>query len=313
MKLIVTIPAYNEEESIAEVIKEIPRSIEGISQVEVLVLDDGSQDQTVPKAKEAGADYIISHKDNKGLAKTFQDAIDAALERGADIIVNTDADNHYNQSRIPELITPILKREADVVIGSRDVKTVEGMPFVKRYLNLIGSFITSKLAGMPPLDVSTGFRAYSREAALRLAVYSSHTYVHVTLLSAVDHKLTIKEIPIPARKVTRPSRLIQSVPSHLISAGTNILRNIILFKPLRFFGIVGGVILLVGLVFVIRFLYYYFTGDGAGHIQSIVLAGVLMIIGFQVMILGLIASAIGWSRKILEDILYFLKKDRFKK
>lgn len=313
MRLIITIPAYNEEENIAAVIKEIPRSIEGISEVKVLVLDDGSKDQTVQKAKDAGADYIISHKKNKGLAKTFQDAINSALEKGADIIVNTDADNHYNQSRIPELVAPILKGEADLVIGSRDVKTVEGMSLVKRYLNLIGSYLTSKLGGLPHLDVSTGFRAYSREAALRIAVYSAHTYVHVTLLSAVDQKLVIKEVPISARKVTRPSRLIKGVPSHLANAGTQILRNIILFKPLRFFGIVGGIIFLVGLLFVLRFLYYYFTGDGTGHIQSLVLAGVLMIIGFQIAILGLIASAIGWSRKVLEEILYYLKREHFKK
>ncbi len=313
MKLIVTIPAYNEEKNIAEVIREIPRTINGISEVKILVLDDGSRDQTVLRAREAGADFIISHQENKGLAKTFQDAINAALEQGADIIVNTDADNHYDQTKIPALLAPLLKGEADIVIGSRDIKTVAGMPFSRRILNRIGSYFTTKLGNLPRVDVSTGFRAYSREAALRLIVYSSHTYTHVTLLSAADNNLTIKEIILPARQVNRPSRLIKGVPSHMMSAGTQILRNIILFKPLRFFGIVGGLIFLVGFIFVVRFLYFYFSGNGSGHVQSLILSGALMIIGFQVIVLGLIASAIGWSRKILEEILYFLKKDYFKK
>ncbi len=308
MKLVVTIPAYNEDENIVDVIKEIPRDIPGIDKVEVLVLDDGSTDKTVELSKNAGADYIISHRKNKGLAQTFRDALNAAVERGADLIVNTDGDNHYDQSKIPELIKPVLNKEADLVIGDRVVEDLKDMPMLNRLGNRIGSFITCRLAGLPRLDVSTGFRAYSREAALKIYVYSEHTYTHSTLMSAADHKLKISSIPIKARKVTRSSRLIPSIPHFIINAGATIMRNIILFKPLRVFSVLGLIIFIPGLILVIRFLYYYFSGDGGGHIQSLIIASVLMLIGFQVVIMGLIASAIGWNRKILEEILYRTKK-----
>lgn len=311
MKLVVTIPAHNEEQNIAEVIKEIPRRIAGVTSVEVLVLNDGSTDNTVKRAREAGADVIISHKRNKGLAKTFSDALEEAVRLGADIIVNTDGDNHYNQSKIPELIAPIIEGRADLVIGSRKVNELEGMPFLNKYLNMLASFITSRLAGLPSVDISTGFRAYTREAALRIAVYSNHTYTHTTLLSAHDQKLIIVEVPIKARKVTRPSRLIPNIPHFIWNAGVNIVRNIVLFRPLRFFGLLGSFIFALGLVFVVRFLWLYFAGDGAGHIQSLVLAGILMIIGFQTGVLGLLGSSVGWSRKVSEEILYRVKQAEF--
>lgn len=309
MKLIVTIPAYNEEENIGAVISEIPRVISGFDRVEVLVIDDGSRDRTVEVARAAGADHVIRHIRNKGLAKTFRDALDEALLRGADVIVNTDADNHYDQSRIPELVAPVARGEADLVIGSRQIAQLQHMPVVNKYGNMLGSFLTTRLAGLPPLDVSTGFRAYSREAALRMAVYSNHTYTHTTLLSAHDQRLVIMEVPIQARAVKRPSRLIPNIPHFLWNAGTAIVRNIVLFRPLRFFGIVGAGLFTFGLLFVGRFLYFYFWLDkGAGHIQSLILAGVLMMIGFQTIVLGLLGSSIGWSRKVSEEILYRIKK-----
>lgn len=303
MKLIVTIPAYNEEQTISEVIKEIPRSIAGIERVEVLVLDDGSKDKTVEVAKAAGADYVISHKKNKGLAITFKDALEEAVWRGADIIVNTDADNHYDQSKIPLLIEPILKGEADIVVGSRKNLTKH------RFWNKFGSLIMTRWAGLPKYDVSTGFRAYSRETAMKLGIYSLHTYVHTTLMSADDLKLVTKEMTIPDRRVERPSRLIKSVPGHIWEAGWNIVRNIVIFRPLRFFGIFGALILLFGAFFILRFLYFYFFTPeaGRGHIQSLILAAVLVLIGFQTIIFGLIGSALGWTRKVSEDILFRVK------
>ncbi|MFC1662938.1 glycosyltransferase family 2 protein [Patescibacteria group bacterium] len=311
MKLVVTIPAYNEEATIAEVIKEIPRNIPSINSVKVLVIDDGSRDRTVEVARSAGADRVISHPANKGLAKTFKDGIEQALKMDADIIVNTDADNHYDQSRIPDLVNPIVRKKADVVIGSRKIKELEDMPLANKQGNRLGSYITSKLAGLSEVvDVSTGFRAYNREAALRINVYSDHTYTHSTLISAADQRLKIVEVPIRARKVTRKSRLIPNVGHFIFYAGTNILRNIILFKPLRFFGLLGGLLSLVGSIFIIRFLYYYFSDGGQGHVQSLIIAAVLIIVGFQVIILGFIASAIGWSRKLLEEILYRIKKEQ---
>lgn len=308
MKLIITIPAFNEEANIAEVIQEIPRTIVGISSVEVLVLDDGSSDRTAQVSREAGADYIFSHKRNKGLAQTFKDALEQAVRLGADVIVNTDADNHYDQSRIPELIAPIIQGKADITIGSRKVEELDHMPFLNKNLNRVGSFIMTKWAGIPKLDVSTGFRGYTKEAAMRLGVYSTHTYSHTTLLSAQDLKLITVEVPIKAREVTRKSRLIKSIPSHMVKAGTNIIRNIVIFRPLRFFGSIGVLIFIAGGVVVTRFVYFYVIGDGSGHVQSLILAGVLMIIGFQTLVLGLLGSSLGWTRKVVEDVLYRTKK-----
>lgn len=315
MKLIVTIPAYNEAATIAGVIREVPRSIPGVERVEILVMDDGSTDDTVRIARDAGANHVISHPQNKGLATTFKRALEEAVARGADIIVNTDADNHYDQSRIPDLIRPILDRKADMVIGGRMVDTLDHMPWRNKYGNRLGSYITSKLAGLPSvMDVSTGFRAYTRDAALRINVFSGHTYTHTTLISAADQRLTIVEVPIRARMVTRKSRLIPNVSHFVFHAGTNILRNIILFKPLRFFGFVGSVIAGIGVLLILRFLYLYFFVDaGRGHLQSLVIAAVLIIVGFQVGILGLIASAIGWLRKLNEEQLYRLKRIQYPK
>ncbi|HID16012.1 MAG TPA: glycosyltransferase family 2 protein, partial [Candidatus Atribacteria bacterium] len=287
MKLIVTIPAYNEEATIASVIKEIPRQIKGIDKVEVLVCNDGSEDRTVEVAKQAGADYIISQKQNKGLAETFKLAIEKALEKGADIIVNTDADNHYNQSRIPDLIKPILENKADIVIGGREVNKLNHMPFLNKYGNILGSKFVCRLANLPKLDVSSGFRAYSREAALRMNILSPHTYTHESLIQAHDHRLIIKEDPIPARKVKRKSRLIKSIPKHILKSLAVIFRVFTLYKPMRVFLVIGGIVFLAGLYPFIRFLYFYFQGQGSGHIQSLIAGMVLLLIGFNTFVLAL--------------------------
>lgn len=313
MKLAVTIPAYNEEKNLANVIQEIPREISGISKVEVIVISDGSSDRTVEVARETGADVVINRKYNLGLAKTFRQGIETALKRGADIIVNTDGDNHYNQSRIPELIAPIVRKKANIVIGGRVIKKLEGMIPVKKYGNMIGSWIVCKLAGVKYMDASTGFRAYDREAALKLNVLSDHTYTHETFFQAADDKLKIVEVPILARKVNRKSRLIKSVPKHIARSMVVILRTMVLFKPLRVFFTLGLIVFGIGAIFVIRFLYFYFTSRGEGHIQSLILAGALMMIGVLIGVMGLIASAIGWSRKMQEEVLYRIKKQEFSK
>jgi len=316
MRLIVTIPAYNEEENIEAVIKEIPRVISGITDVKVLVLDDGSRDRTVELAKTAGADYVISHKQNKGLAATFQDAMAAALERGADIVVNTDGDNHYNQSRIPDLIRPILDQRADIVIGDREIRKLEYMPAANKYLNLMGSYFVSRLIGVKKtLDVSSGFRAYTREAVMRISILSRHTYTHETLIQAVDNNLIVTSVPIMARKVTRKSRLIKSIPKHLARSIFVILRVFTVYKPLRVLSFIGSLIIIPGIILVIRFLYYFIHDirGGDGHIQSLIIAAILILVGFQVLVLALIASAIGWNRKTLEEILYRSKKNTLQK
>ncbi len=303
-KLVVTIPALNEEADIADVIREIPREIEGVGKVEVVVLDDGSTDSTVKTALEAGADRVISHKTRKGLASSFRDALREALSRGADIIVNTDADNHYDQSRIPDLIRPILDGRADITIGSRNVSELP-MRFTNKWGNIIGSSLVRTLAGLPAgIDVSTGFRAYTREAALGLHVISDHTYTHETLIAAMEGGLTVVDVPIPAREVTRPSRLIKGTTSHIVRGLRVIIRSYAIYQPLRVFLTLATVLIIAGMVPMIRFLVLYIDDGAGGHIQSLIAGSVLLFVGFQVLILALLASSIAWNRKMIEEILY---------
>jgi len=303
-KVIVTIPAYNEAETIADVIREVPRHIDGVGAVEVLVLDDGSSDATVTIAVGAGADYVLSHGQNKGLAASFRDLLREALHRGADIIVNTDADNHYDQSRIGDLLRPILENRADIAIGSRDVTDLP-MRFANKWGNLAGSYLVRTLAGLPAgMDVSTGFRAYSRDAALTLNVISNHTYTHETLIAAVEAGLTIVDVPIPARHVERPSRLIRSIPSHVMRALRVILRSYTIYWPMRVFMGLAAILMIAGTVPMLRYLYLVVTQGPAGHLQSLIAGAVLLLVGFQVFVLSLLASAIAWNRKMLEEVLY---------
>ena len=303
-KLIVTIPAYNEEASIADVIREIPRDIEGVDSVEVLVLDDGSNDGTAAAALAAGADYVISHATNKGLAVSFRDLLREALQRGADIIVNTDADNHYDQSRIGDLIRPIVEGKADITIGSRDVHNLP-MRWTNKWGNQVGSYVVRTLAGLPSgLDVSTGFRAYSREAALGLNVMSNHTYTHETLIAAMEAGLAIADVPLPARHVERPSRLIRGIPSHVVRALRVILRSYTIYWPMRIFMGLAAILIIAGMIPMGRYLTLAATEGPAGHLQSLIVGAVLLLVGFQVLVLSLLASSIAWNRKMLEEMLY---------
>ena len=306
MKLIVTIPAYNEVENIAAVIEEVPRSIVGVTSIEVLVVDDGSSDGTVETALKAGADYVISNGRNKGLAETFRTAMAEAVARGADIIVNTDGDNHYDQSRIPDLIQPLLRREADIAIGSRILSGLR-MRRANKYGNRVANYIMQRVLALPNVDVSTGFRAYTREAALKLNVLSEHTYTHETLIDAIDQRLAIANVPLAARPVARPSRLIQSLPSHVWKAGTAIVRALTLHRPLQVWGTIGLLCALAGTLPFLRFLYFFAQGDGTGHVQSLLAGSALLFLGVQMYIVGLLASAISSNRRLLQDVLYRLK------
>ena len=302
-KLMVIIPAYNEEETIAAVIKEVPRTIEGVASVQVLVLDDGSVDGTSAVAFAAGADHVVAHRSNKGLGGAFLDALQEALQRGADIIVNTDADNHYDQSRIPELIQPILDGRADITVGSRNVRQLP-MRWANKIGNIVGSFFVRKMVGLPGrIDVSTGFRAYGRDAALQLNVISRHTYTHETLIAALEQGLTIVDVPIAARGVTRPSRLIPSIGAHIWQVLLIILRSYAVYQPLRVFMALALVLMIGGMVPLVRFLVLFFADGGGGHIQSLIAGSILLLAGFQVFVLSLLASAIAWNRKMLEEIL----------
>lgn len=308
LKLVVTIPAYNEAETIADVIREIPRQVEGLSSVEVVVLDDGSTDSTRAVALEAGADCVVRHKANKGLASSFRDALREALERGADIIVNTDADNHYDQSRIPDLIQPILAGKADITIGSRNIKDLP-MRWANKWGNVVGSSLVRTLAGLPPdIDVSTGFRAYTREAALGLNVMSDLTYTHETLVAAMEGGLTVVDVPIAAREVTRPSRLIKGTASHVLRALRVIIRSYAIYQPLRVFMALAAVLIAAGLVPMVRFLVLFITSGSGGHVQSLIAGSVLLLVGFQVLVMALLASSIAWNRKMIEEVLFRLRR-----
>ncbi len=308
MKLIVTIPAYNEEASIARVIKEVPRAIVGVGAVEVLVVDDGSEDGTAEAALAAGADYVICHGANRGLAAAFRTALREAVARGADLIVNTDGDNHYDQTRIPDLIRPLLRGEADVTIGSRVLNGLR-MRRANKYGNRVANYVMQRLLRLPEVDVSTGFRGYTREAALRLNVLSHHTYTHETLIHALDQRLAIVNVPLPARPVERPSRLINGVLSHAWRAGLVILNSFTLYRPLQVWGTVGGAFTLLAAIPFIRFLYFFAQGEGDGHVQSLIAGSALLFLGAQMFIAGLLASAIRWNRRLVEDVLYRLKSE----
>ncbi len=308
MKLVVTIPAYNEAATIGEVIAEVPRHVVGVSRVEVLVVDDGSEDGTAEVARGAGADYVVQHERNRGLAAAFRTALREAVARGADIIVNTDGDNHYDQTQIPTLIGPLLRGDADIAVGSR-VLTGLRMPAANKYGNRLANFLMQRMLGLPDVDVSTGFRAYTREAALRLNVLSHHTYTHETLIHALDQRLAVANVPLPARAVERPSRLIRSVPSHVWRAGLVILSSFTLYRPLQVWGTLGVLCAVLGSVPFLRFLIFYAQGEGDGHVQSLLAGSGLLFLGIQMFIAGLLASAVRWNRRLIEDVLYRQKAE----
>ena len=309
MKIIVTIPAYNEEKTIGKVITEIPREIEGIDQIEVLVINDGSTDNTVKEARKAGADKIVSHKKNLGLGISFRDGIEEALKMGADIIVNIDADFQYNAEEIPRLIEPILNGKADMVLGDRQINTLDHMPRGKKTGNKVATWVTRRVTGLPVRDAQTGFRAFSKEAALRMNLTGNYTYVQETLIQAANKNLTVKEIPIEFRRREGESRLISSLFGYAKSAGNTIIRSYRDYQPFRVFTAIGVVIIVIGLIVGFRVLIHYFTtGLVTPYLPSAVLATVLLIVGLQVIVFGLLADMLKTQRMLDEEILYRLKK-----
>ena len=303
MKLFVTIPAFNEEKTIAQVVKSVPRQIAGINQIKVLVYDDGSTDQTVYQAKKAGADYCFSHKQNLGLARTFRDAAKKALELGADIVVNTDADNQYDQKQISKLVKPILEQKADLVTGDRQINQLDHMPISKKYGNLLGSFMIRWLTGTRIKDASSGFRAMTKELLNKVQVFSTHTYTHELLIAAHFHEFTIAEIPVTFNiRTTGGSRLIaKGVVNHILKSAATIIRAILLYRALAVFTFLGGLMSLLGAVGVLRFLYFaIWLQDSSGHIQSLVISSILLGIGFNIIVLGFIADLVSYNRKLIE-------------
>jgi len=308
MKLIITIPAYNEAETIGQVIDEIPRKIKGIKKIQVLVIDDGSSDSTADIARKRNT-LVISNKKNLGLAVTFRRGLEKALEMGADIIVNTDADMQYNQGQIPDLIKPILEEKADIVLGSRFRGRIEYMPLRKRLGNRISTWAVRKVSGLPISDAQTGFRAFSREAALRINIQSTYTYTQETILQAAANKLVVKEIPIDFRKRSGHSRLISNIFGYAKRVGTTLVIGYMNHKPLRVFLGIGLAFFLIGFALGLRILIHFLnTGLVSPYIPTAILTAILLIFGFQIIMIGLVAEMIKGNRFLEEEMLYRLKK-----
>lgn len=308
MKLIIQIPCYNEEETLHIALNELPRQIEGIDEIEYLIINDGSQDNTVQVAKDWGVHYVVNFRQNKGLAKGFMAGLDACLRNGADIIVNTDADNQYCAGDIEKLVRPILEEKYDIVIGERPIDQTKHFSFVKKKLQHIGSWVVRKASKTDIPDAPSGFRAYSREAALRMNVVNEYTYTLETIIQAGREKIAMTSVPIRTNAELRKSRLFKSMFGYVKKSASTIVRAFIMYKPLRFFMIAGLIPFLGGVALGIRFLIYYFYGVGDGHIQSLILAAVLLMIGWQTIIIGFQADIIAANRKILQDIQYRVKK-----
>lgn len=304
MKLIIQIPCYNEALTLPHTLQALPRQLKGIDAIEYLVVDDGSTDDTRQVARANGAHHVVHLPQHSGLAAGFAAGIDACLRLGADIIVNTDADNQYQAEDIQHLIQPILAGKAEITIGDRGVSTQENFSPTKRFLQRVGSWVLGRASGMEIPDATSGFRSLSREAALRTLVLSDYSYTLETLIQAGSRHTTIKFVPVRTNPQTRPSRLMRSIPHYLTNSGVTILRAYTMYKPLRVFLAIGAVFLIGGLILGGRFLFYYLNHEGQGHIQSVILAAVLLIIGFQVCLIGLLADLIAFNRKILEELVY---------
>lgn len=304
MKLIIQIPCYNEQATLPRTLADLPRALAGVTAIEHLVVDDGSTDRTVEVARQAGVQHIVRHKHNRGLAAAFQSGLEAALAAGADIIVNTDGDNQYCGEDVARLVEPLLAEEADVVVGDRGVAALEHFSPTKRLLQRAGSWIVGRAAGLAIPDATSGFRAFSREAALRLTVLGEYSYTLETLIQAGARGMKVVFVPIRTNPQTRRSRLIRNIPSFLALSAITVLRFYTMYRPLRVFVTTGAVLIAAAASLGVRFLYFYALGRGAGHIQSLILAAILSIVGFQVCLIGLIADLVSMNRKIQEEGLY---------
>ena len=303
VKLIIQIPCYNEQASLAETLAGLPRTLPGIDVIETLIIDDGSTDGTAEVARATGATYLLRFPLNLGLARAFSAGLDAALKLGADIIVNTDADHQYPGTEIARLVAPIVAGEVDMVIGDRAPHEIRHFGAWKRFLQRVGSWAVRQLSGTSIPDATSGFRAFSRRAAIRLNVFTRFTYTLETIIQAGKKHIPIGHVRIETNPEQRPSRLFSSIGTYLRQSAATMIRIYALYEPLRVFWGLGGLCLAVGTFIGLRFLVYYFADGGAGHIQSLILAAVLLIVGFQTMLIGLVADLIGSSRSLLEDAL----------
>jgi glycosyltransferase involved in cell wall biosynthesis len=301
-KLIIQIPCYNEEATLGETLAALPRQVTGFDAVEWLVIDDGSSDGTLDVARRYGTDHMVRLPHNQGLARAFMAGIEASLKAGADVIINTDADNQYDAAAIPDLVRPILEGRAQIVIGERPIMQTTEFSIVKKLLQRLGSAVVAVASRARVPDAPSGFRAIHREAALRLCVFNDYTYTLETIIQAGRKNIPIVSVPVTVNPVTRPSRLVKSVPGYVRRSVLTILRIFILYKPLRFFLFLGTLLLIPGLVLGVRFVINYFTGDGAGHVQSLILSAILILAAMIVYAAGIITDLIAANRVLLEEV-----------
>lgn len=310
--LIIQIPCYNEAQTLGKTIADLPKSLSGVGRIVVLVVDDGSQDGTAQVALKSGADYVVRHRRNRGLAQAFMTGLNTALALGADVIVNTDADNQYPGRYIIDLVAPILSKQADMVIGDRQPgKNIHFSP-VKRLLEVMGSWVIRQLSQTDASDAPSGFRAYSRYAALRVQVYNEYSYTLETLIQGGRDRLAIVHVPIETNAPTRPSRLHRGILNFIWRQSGTIMRSYVLYQPLKSFTLLGGPFLLVGAFLLLRFVYFYLMGASgiARYVQSVSIGGTLFIFGFLLIFMGLLGDAIRANRMMLAEILVRLRENK---
>jgi glycosyltransferase involved in cell wall biosynthesis len=307
-KLIIQIPCYNEEEALPATLAALPRKVPGFETVEWLVIDDGSSDRTAVVARQNGVDHVVRFQRHRGLSSAFIAGLDASVRAGADVIVNTDADNQYFAEDIPKLIAPILADEAEIVVGARPISATKHFSPFKKLMQRLGSWATRRISKTDIPDAPSGFRAVSREAAMRLHVFNEYTYTIETIIQAGQKGMAITSVPIRTKETLRPSRLVKSVFGYVNRQILTMMMIFMTYKPFRFFAVPGSILFLVGLLISIRFMYFFVTESGAGHIQSLILSALLMGMGFFLAIVGLVTDLISVNRKLLEGLDWRLKR-----
>ena len=308
MKLIIQIPCYNEAATFAVTLARLPRKLEPFDAVEWLIVDDGSSDDTVAVARAHGVDHVVSHTRNQGLARAFMSGLDACLAHGADVIVNTDADNQYNADDIPALVAPILAGAADIVVGERPIETIAHFSPAKKLLQKLGSWVVRVASSTEIPDAPSGFRALSRAAAQRLMVFNDYTYTLETIIQAGQKNMAITSVPVRVNDALRPSRLVKSIPSYVKRSLVTIVRIFAIYRPFRFFATIGAVLFAAGFLIGLRFLLKYLGGEGSGNVQSLILAGALLVMGFQTVLVAFLADLLAANRKLMEEVRFLLKR-----
>jgi glycosyltransferase involved in cell wall biosynthesis len=307
LKLIIQIPCHNEATTLPETIAALPRSLPGVDVIEFLIMDNASTDGTAEVARQLGVHHIVPVP-IKGLARAFTTGLEASVRTGADIIVNTDADNQYHAGDIEKLIAPILAGEADLVVGDRGVGTHAEFSPLKRKLQQLGSWVIGRAATLDIPDATSGFRALTREMALRTIVLTQYSYTLETLIQAGANQMRVAHIPIRTNPPTRPSRLMRGIPDYLANSSVTIVRAYTMYRPLRVFTALGGLMSLIGTLLGLRYVYFILVDQAGGHVQSLILAAILVIVGFQVMLIGLVADLIGFNRRMIEELLYRVRR-----